>query len=92
MPTKNNEELNRTNYLVPHLLAFKVKEYTPKGEVVSEIKTDLPELGGRATEAWPFTEIRLENGNTLVDLTHSNQVAWYANHGRLDNRRDSNCA
>ncbi|MCH8860264.1 MAG: hypothetical protein IH843_03860, partial [Thaumarchaeota archaeon] len=32
------------------------------------IKTDLEELGGRKAENWPFTAIRLANGNTLVNL------------------------
>lgn len=43
--------LSNENYLVPHLLAFKVKEYTPSGRIVSMFKTDLPELGGRDAEA-----------------------------------------
>lgn len=83
MQTRMARKLPSGNYLVPHLLAFKVKEYTPKGDVVSEIKTDLPELGGRSTEAWPFTAIRLENGNTLVDLTHSNQVVEFDSEGKV---------
>jgi hypothetical protein len=31
-------------------------------------------LGGRAAKNWPFTAIRLENGNTLVCLTNGNKV------------------
>jgi hypothetical protein len=38
------------------------------------LKTDLDELGGRKGENWPFTSIRLDNGNTLVSLTHGNKV------------------
>jgi hypothetical protein len=74
MQTRMARKLPNGNYLVPHLLAFKVKEYSPKGEVVSEFKTDLPEVGGRTEENWPFTAIRLENGNTLVNLTHGNKT------------------
>lgn len=74
MQTRMARKLPSGNYLVPHLLAFKVKEYTPEGKVVATFPTDLPELGGRPAENWPFTAIRLENGNTLVTLTHGNKV------------------
>jgi len=74
MQTRMARKLGNGNYLVPHLLAFQVKEYSPKGEVVRSFPTDLPELGGRPAENWPFTAIRLENGNTLVTLTHGNKV------------------
>jgi hypothetical protein len=74
MQTRMARKLANGNYLVPHLLAFKVKEYSPPGEVVNELATDLDELGGRKGENWPFTAIRLQNGNTLVDLTHGNKV------------------
>lgn len=74
MQTRMARKLSSGNYLVPHLLAFKVKEYTPQGEVVKTLHTDLPELGGRAAENWPFTAIRLKNGNTVVSLTHGNKV------------------
>lgn len=77
MQTRMARKLPNGHYLVPHLLAFKVKEYTPAGEVVGELRTDLADLGGRAHENWPFTAIRLENGNTLVDLTHGNKVAEF---------------
>jgi hypothetical protein len=74
MQTRMARKLPSGNYLVPHLLAFKVKEYDSSGAVVATLATDLPELGGRKGENWPFTAIRLENGNTLVDLTHGNKV------------------
>ena len=74
MQTRMARKLPNGNYLVPHLLAFAVKEYQPDGTVVNTFKTDLPELGGRAAENWPFTAIRLKNGNTLVTLTHGNKV------------------
>ena len=74
MQTRMARKLANGNYLVPHLLAFKVKEYSPSGQVVREFKTDLEELGGRAAENWPFTAIRLANGHTLVNLTHGNKT------------------
>jgi hypothetical protein len=74
MQTRMARKLASGNYLVPHLLAFKVKEYTPKGEVVQSFPTDMDDLGGRKAENWPFTAIRLENGNTLVNLTHGNKT------------------
>lgn len=74
MQTRMARKLDNGNYLVPHLLAFAVKEYTPQGDVVQIFRTDLPELGGREAENWPFTAIRLENGNTLINLTHGNKV------------------
>ena len=74
MQTRMARQLRNGNFLVPHLLAFAVKEYTPAGEVVQVFKTDLESIGGRPAENWPFTAIRLDNGNTLVSLTHGNKV------------------
>ena len=74
MQTRMARKLANGNYLVPHLLAFKVKEYTPDGKVVNQFATDMEDLGGRAAENWPFTAIRLENGHTLVNLTHGNKT------------------
>ena len=74
MQTRMARQLKSGNFLVPHLLAFAVKEYSPEGKVVRVFKTDLEELGGRKAENWPFTAIRLDNGNTLVSLTHGNKV------------------
>ncbi len=83
MQTRMARQLRNGNYLVPHLLAFAVKEYTPEGKVVAAIRTDLPELGGRPQENWPFTAIRLDNGNTLVSLTHGNKVAEFNTSGQV---------
>lgn len=83
MQTRMARKLPGGNYLVPHLLAFKLKEYTPTGEVVSTIATDLEELGGRPAENWPFTAIRLENGNALVSLTHGNKVVEFEKSGKV---------
>ncbi len=74
MQTRMARKLPNGNYLVPHLLAFKVKEYSPDGQVVQEFATDMPELGGREAKNWPFTAIRLTSGNTLVCLTNGNKV------------------
>ena len=43
-------------------------------KVLKAFLTDDPDLGGRAAENWPFTAIRLENGHTLVNLTHGNKT------------------
>lgn len=83
MQTRMARQLRNGNYLVPHLLAFAVKEYTPDGKIVATIRTDLPELGGRPQENWPFTAIRLDNGNTLVSLTHGNKVAEFNTSGQV---------
>ena len=74
MQTRMARKLANGNYLVPHLLAFKVKEYKPDGTVVQQYPTDLESLGGRAAKNWPFTAIRFDNGNTLVCLTNGNKV------------------
>ncbi len=74
MQTRMARQLKNGNFLVPHLLAFAVKEYSSEGKVVRVFKTDLEELGGRKAENWPFTAIRLDNGNTLISLTHGNKA------------------
>ena len=74
MQTRMARKLPNGNYLVPHLLAFKVKEYTSSGEVVKEFPTDMADLGGREAKNWPFTAIRIDNGNTVVCLTNGNKV------------------
>ncbi len=83
MQTRMARKLPNGNYIVPHLLAFKVKEYKPDGTVVREIKTDLKELGGRGKRNWPFTAIRLENGNTLVNLTNGNKTVEFDAKGKV---------
>lgn len=81
MQTRMARKLPNGNYLVPHLLAFKVKEYSPAGKVVREFPTDRADLGGRKAENWPFTAIRLANGNTLVNLTHGNKTIEFNSTG-----------
>ena len=100
MQTRMARKLANGNYLVPHLFAFKVKEYSPTGEVLATIATDLPEFGGRKQHTWPFTAIRLDNGNTYVNLTHGNQcaefdsagkVVWHLTNADVDNRLADPC-
>lgn len=83
MQTRMARQLKNGNFLVPHLLAFAVKEYSPEGTIVNVLKTDLEELVGRQAENWPFTAIRLDNGNTLVSLTHGNKVAEFSPRGEV---------
>lgn len=87
MQTRMARKLSNGNYLVPHLLAFKVKQYDPSGKVVREIATDLDELGGRKAENWPFTAIALDGeghrGHTLVNLTHGNKTVEFDAAGKV---------
>ncbi len=83
MQTRMARQLKNGNFLVPHLLAFAVKEYSPEGRVLRTIQTDLDELGGRKAENWPFTAIRLDNGHTLVSLTHGNKVVEFGQRGEV---------
>jgi hypothetical protein len=72
MQTRMLRVLPSGNYIVPHLLDFAVKEYQPdSGKVVKTFKTD---DRGRETRDWPFTAIRLENGNTVIGCTNGNRV------------------
>ena len=83
MQTRMARKLANGNYLVPHLLAFKVKEYTAEGKVVHEFRTDMDDLGGRAAENWPFTAIRLADKHTLVNLTHGNKTVELDENGKV---------
>ncbi len=83
MQTRMARQLRNGNFLVPHLLAFAVKEYSPEGKIVRVFRTDLEEIGGRKAENWPFTAIRLDDGNTLVSLTHGNKVVELDPRGQI---------
>lgn len=83
MQTRMARKLSNGNYLVPHLLAFAVKEYRPDGQILSVLRTDSPEFGGRDSVNWPFTAIRLRNGNTLVSLTHGNKIVEFSPSGEV---------
>lgn len=83
MQTRMARKLENGNYLVPHLLAFAVKEYNPAGEIVYTFSTDFENFGGRNAKTWPFTAIRLANGNTLVTLTNGNRVIEFDSNGEI---------
>ena len=89
MQTRMARKLPNGNYIVPHLLAFKVKEYSPDGTVVREIKTDLEELGGRESRNWPFTAILLPTKNLLVNLTNGNKTVEFNPEGKVVWRCDN---
>jgi len=100
MQTRMARKLPNGNYLAPHLLAFKIKEYSPTGEVVRAIATDLEELGGREIHNWPFTAILLDNGNIHANLTHGNKavefdpsgkVVWRCDNSDVDGRFSDPC-
>ena len=78
MESRMTRKLANGNYLVPMLLDRVVREYKPDGSVAWEAKTpDEPK------ECWPFTAIRLENGNTLVNLTHGNRTVEFDAAGKV---------
>jgi len=83
MQTRMARKLQNGNYLVPHLLAFVVHEYSPSGEIIKSFRTDIPEIGIRDSSNWPFTAIRLANGNTLVSLTHGNKIVEFDKDGAV---------
>lgn len=100
MQTRMARKLPNGNYLAPHLLAFKIKEYTPKGEVVRAIATDLEELGGSDVHNWPFTAILLDNGNIYANLTHGDKsvefdaagkVVWRCDNSDVDGQFSDPC-
>lgn len=82
MQTRMARKLPNGNYLVPHLLAFAIKEYKPDGEIVRMIKTDLPELGGREKKNWPFTAILLKDGEVMANLTNGNKTVIFDKDGK----------
>ncbi|MDG1832206.1 MAG: hypothetical protein P8J63_03170 [Verrucomicrobiota bacterium] len=72
MQTRMLRILPNGNYIAPHLLDFAVKEYEPAtGKVLRSFPTD---DRGRAKRDWPFTAIRLADGNTLIGCTNGNRI------------------
>ncbi len=72
MQTRMLRMLPNGNYIAPHLLDFAVKEYEPDtGKVVAIFPTD---DRGRVKRDWPFTAIRLADGNTLIGCTNGNRI------------------
>ena len=81
MQTRMLRVLPNGNYIAPHLLDFAVKEYDPEtGEVLNSFPTD---DRGREKKDWPFTAIRLENGNTLIGCTNGNRVIEIDSTGKI---------
>ncbi len=81
MQTRMLRVLPNGNYIAPHLLDFAVKEYKPEsGEVVKSFPTD---DRGRNKRDWPFTAIRLKNGNTLIGCTNGNRVIEVDGAGKI---------
>lgn len=81
MQTRMLRRLPNGNYIAPHLLDFAVKEYDPEtGKVVHTFATD---ERGREKRDWPFTAIRLENGNTVIGCTNGNRVIEVDGEGKI---------
>ncbi|MFK7788911.1 MAG: hypothetical protein AB8C95_05365 [Phycisphaeraceae bacterium] len=89
MQTRMARKLPNGNYLVPHLLAFAVKEYDPAGKVVATFKTDTEHFGGKKAKHWPFTAIRTSatkdhpKGTTVVGCTYGNRVVEFDAEGNV---------
>lgn len=78
LQSRMTRELGGGNYLVPQLLDKVVREYTPAGKVAWEARTpDEP------PECWPFTAIRLPEGNTLSTCTHGNTVVEFDREAKI---------
>lgn len=81
MQTRMLRILPNGNYIAPHLLDFAVKEYEPDtGKVVQVFPTD---DRGRGKRDWPFTAIRLKDGNTLIGCTNGNRIIEVDGKGRI---------
>lgn len=81
MQTRMLRQLPSGNYIAPHLLDFAVKEYEPvTGKVVQVMPTD---DRGRDKRDWPFTAIRLQDGNTLIGCTNGNRVIEVDSSGKI---------
>lgn len=81
MQTRMLRVLPNGNYIAPHLLDFAVKEYDPEnGKVLKTFPTD---DRGREKRDWPFTAIRLDNGNTLIGCTNGNRIIEVDAEGKI---------
>jgi hypothetical protein len=81
MQTRMLRALPNGNYIAPHLFDFAVKEYEPEtGKVVRSFATD---ERGREKRDWPFTAIRLKNGNTLIACTNGNRIIEVDGEGKI---------
>ena len=73
MQQRMSRRLANGNYLVPHLFDKKIIEYAPKQGIVRTIHTP----------HWPFTAIRLDNGNTLTTCTYGRTAIEYDKDGKV---------
>lgn len=81
MQTRMLRMLPNGNYIAPHLFDFAVKEYEPdSGKVVRTFPTD---DRGRQKRDWPFTAIRLKDGNTLIACTNGNRIIEVDSAGKI---------
>lgn len=81
MQTRMARQLPNGNLIAPHLLDFAVKEYEPvTGKVLKTFPTD---DRGREKRDWPFTAIRLTNGNTVIGCTNGNRVIEIDGDGKI---------
>ncbi len=70
-------QLKNGNYLVPHLLAFALKEYHPTVSLFVQFEQTWKPSEDARERTGHFTAIRLDNGNTLVSQTHGNKVVEF---------------
>jgi hypothetical protein len=81
MQTRMLRQLPNGNLIAPHLFDFAVMEYEPgSGKVLKTFPTD---DRGRENRDWPFTAIRLENGNTVIGCTNGNRVIEVDAEGKI---------
>lgn len=81
MQTRMARLLPNGNIIAPHLLDFAVKEYDySSGKVLAVFKTD---DRGEPKHDWPFTAIRLSDGNTLIGCTNGNRVIEVDSKGKI---------
>ena len=81
MQTRMLRQLSNGHYIAPHLLDFAVKEYDAQtGSVLVTMPTD---ERGRDKKDWPFTAIRLEDGNTVIGCTNGNRVIEVDSSGKI---------
>ena len=83
MGTRMARKLDDGTYLAPHLLDFAVKQYDKTGKVLKTFDTTVEGDPNRKIHTWPFTAIRLADGSTHVNLTHSNRAVRFDADGKI---------
>ncbi len=84
MESRMTRKLAGGSYIVPQLFDKVVREYATDGKILWEYRT--PET---PAESWPFTAVRLADGNTLVNCTHGNFVVEVDHAGKIAWRLDN---